>query len=108
MADDPTEGPGALTIGLGLLVVAGTVAGNLAAAYWRYDNPGPSSILLHFFVPNLLTFFALSVGFYLLGGAWGERFRLVSAGVLSMALALSLIFIDHFIVYNLVANAAGR
>jgi hypothetical protein len=108
MADDPSNDPSALTLGLGLLVVASTVAGNLFAAYVRHDTPGSSSILLGFFLPNLLTFFGLSVGFTLLGGAWGERFRLVSAGVLSLALALSLIFIDHFIVYPLVTNASQR
>ncbi|MHC4597556.1 MAG: hypothetical protein ACYS47_00985 [Planctomycetota bacterium] len=105
---DPPESPGALPMGIGLLVVAGTVAGNLFTAYCRHAHPGSSSLVLRFFLPNLLTFFGLSVGFYLLGGAWGERFRLITAGVLSMALALSLIFIDHLIVYQLVANAATR
>jgi hypothetical protein len=96
-----TERVHPLHLALGALVVAATVAGHGLAAWWNFEHPAELSRLFFFFASNLLTFFALTLGFFLMSGVWGERFRLVTTGLLSAVLSLVLIFVDYVIIYNL-------
>ncbi|MHC5036091.1 MAG: hypothetical protein ACYTHM_02145 [Planctomycetota bacterium] len=97
-----------LVVLFGLGVLAATVGGNFGFVTYTTKNPEAVPRLVGFFCTNFLTFFFLSLGFYLVGSLWGERMRLISTGVFALVFSLVIAYIDYVIIYGIVQNPLLR